>query len=98
MNVGPTERILPGSVFASGAAVAGAGGDAVCFAGAVRGGCDIRLARSSVTVMSPCSAPLEVSTRLSASAQLCPGARQLHVLSYWVRMRKAFGDCELGWA
>src|SRR4051794_13403429 len=95
MKVGPTERIgLSFAGAGSGAAAAGAGagsgagvlavaGAAPFFLGAVGavfdGGCDIFLALSSVTMISPCcSAAALSSIDFSASDQVCPTALQEH--------------------
>src|SRR4029077_3091425 len=109
MKVGPTERIglLSGvpddaaAVFAAGAGVGDGSGTGVAAAVPFLPGtgvdfaigCDIFLALSSVTMMSPCCAAAALSSMLlSASDQVWPAAlHEQEGLNSW-RKRKAFGE------
>src|SRR6478752_1582701 len=99
MNVGPTERIGRLASAGAGAGVAdtaGAGAGVplgLALTGRPFGGADICLARSSVTMISPCcEAAARSSMFLSASAQVWPVALQLQDgLNSW-RYLKAVGS------
>src|SRR6185369_12033120 len=102
MKVGPTVRTL--SLSAAVAVVsAGAAGAAAVPTGAapfLGGGvapfgcarCCIRLALSSVTMMSPCSTPALSSTDFSASDQVWPAALQAQDALNSVRNLNALGS------
>src|SRR5260363_149768 len=102
MKVGPTVRIClspPAPVVVSAVAAGGAASaGAAPFLAAVAGGlpvwrCCIRLALSSVTMMSPCSAALARSSiDFSASAQVWPGALHEQDGLNSVRYLNAFGS------
>src|ERR1700751_549783 len=109
MKVGPTVRICllsdvvvvasAGGVDAADASGAGGGGGGAVAApfrveaGLLSGRCCIRLALSSVTMMSPCcSAAALSSIDFSASDQVWPGALHEQVGLNSVRKRKAFGS------
>src|SRR5207253_2153382 len=102
MKVGPTVRtdlslsLAVAVVSGGGAVVAGAaavvpflaGGDGGALFGCAR--CCIRLALSSVTMMSPCSTPALSSTDFSASDQVWPAALQAQEGLNSVRNLNAF--------
>src|SRR6187549_2391215 len=107
MKVGPTVRTLSLSaavaVVSAGAAVAGGAAAVPAGAAPFLGGvvaplgcarCCMRLALSSVTMMSPCSTPALSSTDFSASDQVWPAALQAQDGLNSERNLNAFGNDE----
>ena|SRR6185312_17468438 len=102
MNVGPTVRTLSVAAALASAGEAVAGGAAAVPLGAAPflGGvapfgwarCCIRLALSSVTMISPCSRPALSSTDFSASDQVWPAALQAQDGLNSVRYLNALGN------